>query len=179
VNGAHDQEVTMATFTAWKFDTPEGAAHAQDLLEAAEAEHLVKVLDHAVVTWPEGEKAPRTRQGRDSQKRGTGRGAFWGLLFGSVFLMPVVGAAVGASVGALRYLGQGVSLTQEQIEEIRTQLVPGTSALFAITDEGNLDRLGERFRGMHTTLVATNLTPAERSTVMELFGEGSSDQTEG
>jgi hypothetical protein len=32
---------------------------------------------------------------------------------------------------------------------------------------------------MHTTLVATNLTPAERSTVMELFGEGSSDQTEG
>lgn len=164
----------MATFTAWKFDTPEGAGHAQDLLEAAKAEQLVKVLDHAVVSWPEGDKAPHTKQGHD--KHGTGRGAFWGLLFGSLFLMPVVGAAVGAGVGALRYMHEGVSLTKEQIEEIRAQLVPGTSALFAITDEGDLDRLGERFRGMHTTLVATNLTDSERETLMELFSD-STDET--
>ena len=58
-------------------------------------------------------------------------------------------------------------------------MVPGTSALFVITDEGNLDRLGERFRGMHTTLVATNLTDAERETIIELFGGGATDQTGG
>jgi uncharacterized membrane protein len=46
----------------------------------------------------------------------------------------------------------------------------GTSALFAVTEQGDLDRLGERFRGMRSTLIATNLTDAERGVLLETFG---------
>ena len=39
-----------------------------------------------------------------------------------------------------------------------------------MTEDGDLDRLGERMHGLHSTLVATNLTEAERSVLMETFG---------
>jgi uncharacterized membrane protein len=58
------------------------------------------------------------------------------------------------------------------MEAIRDQVVEGTSAVFLVTEEGNLDRLGERFRGMHMTLVQTNLTEAEREELLETFGSG-------
>ena len=47
-----------------------------------------------------------------------------------------------------------------------------STAVIRSTDEGNLDRLGERFRGVHMTLVQTNLTPAEREELLETFGSG-------
>ena len=60
----------------------------------------------------------------------------------------------------------------QQVEpgKARTEVVEGTSALFAVTEEGNLDRLGERWRGVDHKLIHTNLTDAERSTLLETFG---------
>ena len=53
---------------------------------------------------------------------------------------------------------------------MRREITQGTSALFLVSESGDLDRVGERFRGVHMTLVQTNLTPAERSTLLETFG---------
>jgi hypothetical protein len=39
-----------------------------------------------------------------------------------------------------------------------------------VTEDADLDRLGERFSGMGSTLVATNLTEAEREVLLETFG---------
>jgi hypothetical protein len=44
--------------------------------------------------------------------------------------------------------------------------------MFLVTEQGSLDRLGERMRGMHSTLIATNLTDAERDMLLETFGGG-------
>jgi hypothetical protein len=38
-----------------------------------------------------------------------------------------------------------------------------------VTDEGDLERLGERFRGFNGHLVSTNLTGVERSLLLETF----------
>ena len=40
-----------------------------------------------------------------------------------------------------------------------------------MTDQGDLDRLGERFHGMHQKLIDTNLTDAERKALLETFGD--------
>ncbi len=50
---------------------------------------------------------------------------------------------------------------------MRSEITEGTSALFAVTEDGNLDRIGERFRGIHSRLIDTNLTPAEREMLLE------------
>jgi uncharacterized membrane protein len=161
----------MTAFTVWKFDTPEGAQKAASLLEGAADDGLVKILDHAVVTWPVGAKRPETKQGHEESRRGTGWGAFWGMLLGAVFLMPVLGAAAGAALGSVSRMTRGVGISKEQLETIREQVTEGTSALFAVTDEGNLDRVGERFHGVHMKLVDTNLTEEERKLLVDTFGE--------
>jgi uncharacterized membrane protein len=162
----------MTTFTVWKFDDEQGAAQAARILKLAETDELVKVDDHAVLTWPVGEPRPRVDHGHEPLKRGAGWGALWGLVLGTLFLVPVVGGLVGAAIGAISRATAGTGITKEDLEKIRTQLTEGTSALFAVTEEGDLDRLGERFHGMHSTLVETNLTEAERDMLLETFGPG-------
>jgi len=160
----------MTTFTVWKFEDPEGAKHAASLLQSAEADGLVKIVDHAVMSWPQGADKPETHHSHDDSKRGAGWGALWGVLIGALFMVPVVGGVVGLGIGALAKSTEGAGITKDDLTRIRTELGEGTSALFVVTEEGNLDRLGERFRGTDKTLITTNLTDAERETLLETFG---------
>ena len=145
---------------------------AADQVQAAASEGFIKVLDHAVVSWPNGAKRPDTKQGGESRWRGGGWGAFWGVLLGAMFMVPVIGAAAGAAIGAVAKATGGVGIRKEDMEKIRSEVTEGTSALFLVTDEGNLDRVGERFHGAHMKLVDTNLTEDERKILLETFGEG-------
>lgn len=165
------REHDMTAFTVWKFETPEGADRAATVLKGASEEGFIKILDHAVVSWPVGEKRPVTKQGHGTAWRGGGWGAFWGLLLGGLFLVPVFGAAMGAAVGALAKATGGLGISKEQLETIRTQVTEGTSALFVVTEEGDLDRVGERFHGAHMKLVDSNLTEEERKLLLETFGD--------
>jgi uncharacterized membrane protein len=160
----------MTTFTVWKFDDPEGAAHAASVLKAAESDGLVKVVDHAVMSWPPGANKPETHHSHDDPKRGAAWGAFWGILTGALFAVPIVGGIAGLAIGALAKSTEGTGITKDDLARIRTEVVEGTSALFVVTDEGDLDKLGERFRGVFTNLISTNLTEAERATLLETFG---------
>ena len=159
----------MTTFTVWKFEDPDGAEHAASILKSVEAEGLIKVLDHAVLTWPVGKSRPTLKRTHDATWHDTGWGALWGLIVGGLFFMPLLGAAAGAGIGAIHKATDGVGIGKDQLEAIRTQVTEGTSALMVITDEGNLDRVGEHFHGMHWTLVDTNLTEPERKLLLETF----------
>jgi uncharacterized membrane protein len=112
----------MTAFTVWKFDTPDGADHAATVLKNAAGQGLVRVLDHAVVSWPAGASHPDTKHSRDEQLRGTGWGALWGLLIGSLFFVPVVGGVAGAASGAISKATQDVGIDKQQLETIRTQI---------------------------------------------------------
>jgi uncharacterized membrane protein len=162
----------MTTFTVWKFEDPGGAAQAATMLKNAEADNLVTVVDHAVMSWPVGAEKPEVEHKHDDPKRGAAWGAFWGILTGALFTVPVVGGVVGVAIGALAKSTDGTGITKEDLARIRTEITEGTSALFAVTEDGNLDRLGERFRGSDGTLITTNLTDAERSVLLETFGGG-------
>jgi uncharacterized membrane protein len=162
----------MTTFTVWKFDDPDGADRAVGVLRNAQADGLVKIDDHAVVRWPVGQSHPETKHGGEENWRGAGWGAVLGLMIGALFFLPVVGGLAGAALGGLAKKTEDAGITKEQLEKIRTEVTEGTSALFAVTEQGDLDRLGERFRGWHSTLVATNLTDAEKRELLETFGGG-------
>jgi uncharacterized membrane protein len=161
----------MTAFTVWKFDTPEGAAHAEKLLEQASRDRLVKIGDHAVVTWPTGDEHPTTREGHEDTWRGAGWGAFWGLLVGAMVTIPVLGIAAGAGLGALAKATEKLGITEEQLATIGREVTPGSSALFLVTQDTDLDRLGERMHGLHMKLVETNLTIDERSMLSEAIGD--------
>jgi uncharacterized membrane protein len=159
----------VATFTVWKFDDPDGAHAAADVLEQAERDKLITVVDHAVVTWPVGAKKPKVRR-HDDTRRGASWGAFWGLLFGAVFFVPLVGALAGAAVGTVGGGLFGESIDKEQIETLRWQIKEGTSALFVLTDDADLEQVAARFAGMPLLLIDTSLTDVERARLLGAFG---------
>ena len=160
----------MTTFTAWKFEDPDGAEKAAGILKRAERDRLITVIDHAVVSWPVGASRPKTDQGHEDKKRGAGWGAFWGLLVGTLFLVPVLGGVAGAAIGAVAKATEKLGIDEAQLEKIRSEVTEGTSALFAVTEEADFDRVAERFHGMHSKLVGTNLTEEERKILLETFG---------
>ena len=160
----------MTTLTVWKFADPSGAEHATKVLQDAASDGLVRIVDHAVAVWPPGEDKPRLDHAHDDPKRGAAWGALWGFLAGALLTVPVVGGVVGVSVGLLTKATEGTGITKEDLDRIRAEMTPGSSVLFVVTEGSNLDRLGERFRFPEKTLIHTNLTDAERSTLLETFG---------
>jgi uncharacterized membrane protein len=160
----------MTAFTVWKFEDIEGADHAFKVLRDAASDGLVKIVDHAVMTWPADAEQPKLNHGHDDPKRGAGWGALWGILGGALFAIPLIGAGVGVAIGVLAKTTQGTGISKEDLMRIRTELKPGNSALFLVTESGNLDALGERFRMNDYKLIHTNLTDAERQVLLETFG---------
>jgi uncharacterized membrane protein len=161
----------MATLTVWKFEDPEGANKAVDVLEGLQKQEVISVHDAATVTWEPGKKKPRTRQLANMTGVGAMGGAFWGLLFGLIFFVPLLGMAVGAAAGALTGSLSDVGIDDEFIASIRAKVTPGTSALFALTSDAVMDKVHEAFEGVPAELIYTNLSADEEARLREVFGE--------
>jgi len=159
----------MATLTVWKFETPDGAEDAVATLESLQKQELITVHDAAVVSWPRDKKKPRTRQLQDLTGVGALGGAFWGLLFGLLFFIPLLGMAVGAAAGAVAGSLRHVGIDDDFVDSVRSQVQPGTSALFLLSSDAVLDRVREAFRGEHAELVSTNLSVEEEANLREYF----------
>jgi uncharacterized membrane protein len=160
----------MTTFAAWKFETPEGAEKALQALKSAQGDGLVKVVDSAVVSWPPGEKRPELHHQHEAGKRSAGWGALWGFLVGGLFFVPLLGAAAGAGIAAVAKSVEGVGIDEADLRTLQAEVTEGSSLLLTVTQDGDLDRLGERFHGLGSRLVSTNLTDAERDLLLETFG---------
>lgn len=163
----------MATLTAWKFDSAEGADAALVTLERLQREALISLLDGAVVTWVAGTKKPKTRELNSTTGAGALGGAFWGLLFGLIFFIPLIGLAIGAGMGALMGSMANVGITDSFIKEARDKITPGTSALFVYTDNAVQDRVIDEFKDMraHMELIQSNLSKEQEEQLRAAFGE--------
>jgi len=159
----------MATLTVWKFEDPEGANKAVDLLEDLQKQSLITVIDAATVTWEQGKKKPKTRQLADLTGAGAMGGAFWGLLFGLIFFVPLLGMAVGAAAGALSGSMADVGIDNDFIASVRNKVTPGTSALFAMTSDAVVDKVHEAFSGVDAELLYTNLSADEEARLRDVF----------
>jgi len=161
----------MATLTAWKFDTPEGAAQAESILTGLSKEELITIIDAAVVEWQPGKKKPKTRQLNNLAGAGALGGAFWGLLFGILFFVPLLGLAVGAAAGALGGSLADAGIDDDFIDAVKAKVTPGTSALFLLSSDAVLDKVREAFTGVHAELIRTNLSNEDEAKLREVFAE--------
>lgn len=161
----------MATLTAWKFDTPEGAAQAESTLVSLSKQQLINIYDAATVEWLPGKRKPKTRQLENLTGAGALGGAFWGLLFGILFFMPLLGMAIGAGAGALGGSMADAGIDDEFINSVKAKVTPGTSALFLLSSDAVLDRVKEAFAGVHAELIHTNLSNEDEAKLREVFAE--------
>jgi uncharacterized membrane protein len=146
---------------------------ALQTLQDLQREQLIQILDAAVVSWPAGDKKPKTRQLQNMAGVGALGGAFWGFLFGLLFFVPLLGLAIGAGMGALAGSMADVGIDDNLIKQIRDKVTPGTSALFVLTQSAVQDRVAERFPSQkgRVEVLQTNLSEDQEAKLREVFGE--------
>ena len=159
----------MATLTALKFSTPEGAGQMLDKIQSLQKMQLIKLQDAAIVTWPTGKKQPKTKQLNNLAGVGALEGAFWGMLFGLIFFVPFFGLAVGAAMGALGGKMADYGIDDNFIKQTRAKVTEGTSALFLMTTGAVQDKIIEQLKGMQFELIASNLTKEQEDQLKAAF----------
>ncbi|MGA7952037.1 MAG: DUF1269 domain-containing protein [Gloeobacterales cyanobacterium] len=159
----------MANLTVWKFNTADGARNVLTKLTELQKQHLIQIQDAAIVTWPEGKKKPKTEQALPLVGLGALDGAFWGMLFGWIFFLPLVGAAVGAITGALAGHFQDYGINDDFIKEVREKVTEGTSALFLLTGQVTLDKVEDALKGETAELIRSNLSDEEEAKLRAHF----------
>ncbi len=159
----------MSTLTVLKFSSPEGANQMIDKLVELQKAELIQVLDAAIVTWPEGKKAPKTRQALNLPALKALDGAFWGMLFGLIFFVPFFGLAVGAAMGALSGKMADYGISDDFIKSTREKVTEGTSALFLLSSNAVEDKVLAELKGIQFELIASNLTTEEEDQLRAAF----------
>jgi uncharacterized membrane protein len=162
----------MATLSVLKFNDPYGADRVLLALQGLQEQQMISLEDAAVVSWPQGNKKPTTRQLYGTAGAGALGGAFWGFLFGLIFFVPFLGAAIGAGMGALSGSLADVGIHDDFIKQVREKVTPGTSALFALTSGATApDKIIDELRQYDFELVSTNLPEEQEKQLREAFAQ--------
>ena len=81
-----------------------------------------------------------------------------GFLAGLVLGAPLVGATIGAMVGgAGAAVSTSVGIGDDFVTEVKGLMKPGTSAIFVLDDEGDMDVILHAIRGLGGTVLKTNV----------------------
>jgi uncharacterized membrane protein len=161
----------MATLSVLKFETPGGAGEGLELVKSLEKQKLITLQDAAIVTWPEGAKKPKTKQLISLAGIGALNGAFWGMLFGLIFFVPILGLAVGAAFGALGASMADLGIDDEFIKKTKEKVTEGTSALFLLTSDATTDKVIEQLKKLDFEIISTSLSHEEEEQLKAAFAE--------
>jgi uncharacterized membrane protein len=159
----------MATVTVLKFNDPEGATVVLGKIQHLQKEHLITLLDAAIVSWPHGRSSPKTTQLVNLVATGMAGGMFWGMLFGLIFLTPLFGMVIGGATGALGGAFRDYGIDDDFIRGVRSKLTEGTSALFLMTTGAVVDRVKDALKNDKFEIIATNLSHEQEEKLRAAF----------
>ncbi len=83
-------------------------------------------------------------------------GAFWGMLIGVIFLMPLVGAALGAASGALGGALSDTGINDDSMKDAAGALTPGGAGLFLLIRKMTTDKVLADLEGVGGTVLRTS-----------------------
>jgi uncharacterized membrane protein len=140
-------------------------------LQGMQERELITLQDAAVVSWPQGNRKPKTHQLHSTAGAGAGWGAFWGFLFGLIFFVPFLGAAIGAGMGAATGSLADVGISDDFIKQVREKVTEGTSALFALTSGATVDKVVDELKQYDFEIISTNLPEEQEKQLREAFAQ--------
>ena len=106
----------------------------------------------------------------------TAAGGILGALVGWILSVPALVAAVGALVAyAASLVGCGALIDKKFVEDVKTMMKPGTSALFVLDDVGDIEVILHRIRGVGGTVLKTNVDAEQLRLVQSALSAASSN----
>jgi len=119
-------------------------------------EYLIELSDAAIAVKQDGGKV-KLNQLMNTTAVGAISGGFWGLLIGSLFLMPLLGASLGAASGALGGALTDFGIDDAFMKKLATSLQPGNAALFVLIHKMTGDKVLEAIKGTGGVVLKTSL----------------------
>ena len=103
-----------------------------------------------------------------------------GFLAGLVLAAPLTGATIGALVGGAgtAALAAKVGIGGAFVQEVEKLMKPGTSALFVLDHEGDMEAILHAIRGLGGTVLKTNVDLERAKLIQSTLATGSADAIE-
>lgn len=159
----------MSDLVVLAFDTETSAGQMRDDLLKLEKEHLIGLEDAAVVVRNKEGKV-KVHQELNMAGAGALGGAFWGLLIGFIFFVPIFGLVIGAAAGAFAGKHANVGLHEKFIKEVGNTIQPGNSALFLLVRESTPDKvMDELNKYKNVKVLKTSLSKEQEEHLREAF----------
>lgn len=164
----------MSSVLAFSLPSELQAQEALRRLGLMQKEHLITILDAAIVTRDPTKDKVHVEQTHDLVTEGAFSGGFWGLLLGLIFANPVLGlatGAIGAGFGALVGKSRDIGINDEFMQQIGATLSPGRAVLFLMVGDVTHDKVLERLTDLDIALIASSLTHDEEDALREALGQ--------
>jgi len=159
----------MSDLVVLAFDTETGAEQLRDDLIQLQKEHLIGLEDAAVAVRHQDGKV-KIKQVTSLAGSGALGGAFWGMLIGLIFFVPVFGLLVGAAAGALVGKSQDIGVDDKFIKEVGNTLQPGNSALFLLVNKVVPDKVQETLKKYkNVKVLKTSLSKEQEEKLQHAF----------
>jgi uncharacterized membrane protein len=155
-------------------DTGQAGLVRDDLIKLAWEKHCLVLLDVAVaVRYPDG---TLTLNGEALPAVRKTRGGIFARILADLALgaPPLTGASVDALCAPLGTTAVEVGISGDFIREIAQLIKPGTSVLFVLDEDGNMDAILHAIRGLGGTVLKTNVD-LERAKLIQSTLDASND----
>ena len=146
----------MSELIVITFDDEQQAGRALQSLRGLEQQGLLKLNDTAVVVKDRSGSVRTQNEVSSATETGAVVGAVVGGLL--AFMFPLLGAALGAAGGAAVGASLDEGVDPSFVREVQESLRPGSSALFVVAREANLDALVPALEPYRGTLRQTTLS---------------------
>ncbi|NUR07949.1 MAG: DUF1269 domain-containing protein [Nocardioidaceae bacterium] len=159
------------TFTAWVFDTADGADLAVRRLLDGPTRAREAVEDGATASWEEDAPRPRIQRRPELTSDAALGGEFWDLVLGLTFRVPLLGAAVAGVAGAASGSLADAGIDEGFMNRLRDTLTPGRSALLVLGSEvaGAALAVDVSTGPERPDVVAAHLSPRQVAALREVF----------
>ncbi len=143
------------------FDTEQQAEEVREKVLGLQKDYLIEIGD-AVIAVRDANGRVKLNQIIHPAASGAVSGAFWGMLVGWLFMMPIAGAAVGAAGGALGGSLVDVGINDDDMRrQANEALKPGTAGLFLLIRKMTTDKVLEDLKGLGGTVIRTSFDHAK------------------
>jgi uncharacterized membrane protein len=158
----------MGNLIVLAFKDETGAENCLGEVGKLQQQELIKVSDACVVTRGQDGKV-QMKQAANLVGAGALGGAFWGMLIGLLFWVPIFGMAVGAALGAMAGKGSDYGINDDFIKDVGQQIQPGNSALFLLVESAQADKVIADLKQFNGKVIRTSLSNEQEKQLKDAF----------
>ena len=162
----------MADLMAIVYPDEGRAAEVMAKLKELSSEYLID-LEDAVVVTKDNEGKVKLHQSFDLTGAGAVGGAFWGMLIGLLFFMPLGGLIVGAIAGAIGSKLSDFGINDDFARSLGKEMTPGSSAIFMLVRKVTMDKVEPELGKFGGKILRTSLSKEAEAKLQAALDEAS------